>query len=76
MTRKIAERGAATAPPGTVGAAAADQYSQHFSVVLDNQVVTQPIINFVENPQGIDGRPAPRSPATSRSARRRTLRTS
>jgi SecD/SecF fusion protein len=56
VTRKIAERGAATAPPGTVGAAAADQYSQHFSVVLDNQVVTQPIINFDENPQGIDGK--------------------
>src|SRR4051794_772589 len=37
VTRRIAERGAATAPPGTVGAAAADQYSQHFSVVLDNQ---------------------------------------
>src|SRR3954447_21575233 len=56
VTRKIAERGAATAPPGTVGAAAAEQYSQHFSVVLDNQVVTQPIINFDENPQGIDGK--------------------
>ncbi len=56
VTRKIAERGAATAPPGTVGAAAAEQYSQHFSVVLDNQVVTQPIINFDENPGGIDGR--------------------
>jgi SecD/SecF fusion protein len=56
VTRKIAERGAATAPPGTVGSAAADQYSQHFSVVLDNQVVTQPIINFDENPQGIDGK--------------------
>jgi SecD/SecF fusion protein len=56
VTQKIAERGAATAPPGTVGSAAADQYSQHFSVVLDNQVVTQPIINFDENPQGIDGK--------------------
>jgi SecD/SecF fusion protein len=56
VTRTIAERGAATAPAGTVGSAAADQYSQHFSVVLDNQVVTQPIINFSENPAGIDGR--------------------
>ena len=56
VTRKIAQRGAATAPPGTVGGASADQYSQHFSVVLDNQVVTQPIINFAENPDGIDGR--------------------
>jgi SecD/SecF fusion protein len=56
VTQAIAERGAATAPPGTVSAAAAEQYSQHFSVVLDRQVVTQPIINFAENPAGIDGR--------------------
>jgi SecD/SecF fusion protein len=56
VTRTIAERGAATAPAGTVGSAAADQYPQHFSVVLDNQVVTEPIINFSENPAGIDGR--------------------
>jgi SecD/SecF fusion protein len=56
VTRKIAERGAASAPPGTVGPAAAEQFSQHFSVVLDGQVVTQPIINFDENPTGIDGR--------------------
>ena len=55
VTRTIAQRGAATAPPGAAGAAA-DQYSQHFSVVLDGQVVTQPIINFFENPDGIDGR--------------------
>ncbi len=55
VTRAIAQRGAATAPPGAAGTAA-DQYSQHFSVVLDGQVVTQPIINFFENPDGIDGR--------------------
>jgi SecD/SecF fusion protein len=55
VTREIAQRGAATAPPGAAGANA-DQYSQHFSVVLDGQVVTQPIINFFENPDGIDGR--------------------
>ncbi len=39
-----------------VNPATAEQYSQHFSVVLDGQVVTQPIINFAENPDGIDGR--------------------
>jgi SecD/SecF fusion protein len=55
VTREIAQRGSATAPPGAAGANA-DQYSQHFSVVLDGQVVTQPIINFFENPDGIDGR--------------------
>jgi SecD/SecF fusion protein len=56
ITQTIAQRGAASAPPGAVSGAAADQYSQHFSVVLDGQVVTQPIINFNENPSGIDGR--------------------
>ena len=43
-------------PARRAPAAAADQYSQHFAVVLDNEVVTRPIINFVENPDGIDGR--------------------
>ena len=56
VTAKIAERGQATAPPGAIGSASAEQYSQHFSVVLDNQVVTQPIINYADNPNGIDGR--------------------
>ena len=57
ITRKIAQRGAATAAAGAgTSAAGAEQYSQHFGVVLDNQVVTLPIINFFENPDGIDGR--------------------
>ncbi len=30
--------------------------SGHFAVVLDNEVKTRPIINFAENPDGIDGR--------------------
>jgi SecD/SecF fusion protein len=55
ITQEIAQRGAATAPPGVAGAQA-EAYSQHFSVVLDGQVVTEPIINFFENPTGIDGR--------------------
>ncbi len=56
VTRTIAQRGNATAPPGTFSSQAADQYSQHFAIVLDNQVFSNPIINFVENPDGIDGR--------------------
>jgi SecD/SecF fusion protein len=56
VTRTIAQRGSATAPPGTFGSTAADQYSQHFAIVLDNQVFSNPIINFDENPDGIDGR--------------------
>ena len=30
--------------------------SGHFAVVLDNEVKTRPIINYAENPDGIDGR--------------------
>src|SRR3954454_9673740 len=52
----MSQRGSATAPPGTVPAGAADNYSQHFGIVLDNQVFSNPIINFVDNPDGIDGR--------------------
>ena len=55
ITQDIAERGQAQAPPGVTGAQA-DQFSGHFAVVLDNKVVSRPIITFVENPQGIDGR--------------------
>jgi SecD/SecF fusion protein len=56
VTATIATRGNATAPPGTFSSAQADQYSQHFAIVLDNQVFSNPIINFVDNPSGIDGR--------------------
>jgi SecD/SecF fusion protein len=55
ITQEIAERGAAQAPPG-ITQDQADQFSGHFAVVLDQEVVSRPIINFVENPQGIDGR--------------------
>src|SRR4051794_19907898 len=51
ITRKIAERGADNAPPG----ANADAASQHFAIVLDNDLVSAPFINFRENPDGIDG---------------------
>src|SRR6266516_4571852 len=54
VTQKIALRGQATAPPG-ISSAQADQYSQHFAIVLDNQVFSSPIINFVDNPGGIPG---------------------
>jgi SecD/SecF fusion protein len=56
VTRRIAERGAANAPPGTVTSEQASQFSDSFAVVLDDEVVSRPIINFVDNPQGIDGR--------------------
>jgi len=56
VTQAIAERGRAEAPPGVVTAEQASQFSDHFAIVLDNEIVTRPIINFVENPAGIDGR--------------------
>jgi len=55
VTRRIAQRGAASAI-GPVGTQDAASLSGHFAVVLDNVAVTRPIINFVENPDGIDGR--------------------
>ncbi|MBS1880158.1 MAG: protein translocase subunit SecD [Actinobacteria bacterium] len=55
VTRQIAQRGQAQAiGPQSPEAAAA--LSGHFAVILDNEVKTRPIINFAENPDGIDGR--------------------
>ncbi len=55
ITRQIAQRGQAQAI-GPVSAEQAAQLSGHFAVILDNEVRTRPIINFSENPDGIDGR--------------------
>jgi SecD/SecF fusion protein len=55
VTRKIAQRGQAAAI-GPVAGEQAAALSGHFAVVLDNEVTTRPIINFAENPDGIDGR--------------------
>ena len=55
VTRTIAQRGQASAI-GPVSDETAAQSSGHFAVVLDNEVKTRPIINFAENPDGIDGR--------------------
>jgi len=55
VTRQIAQRGQARA----IGPAAGEQaelLSGHFAVVLDNEVKTRPIIDFSQNPDGIDGR--------------------
>jgi SecD/SecF fusion protein len=52
VTRKIAQRGLAGAVPGVPSA----QQSGHFAVVLDNEIVSRPIIDYGENPDGIDGR--------------------
>jgi SecD/SecF fusion protein len=55
VTRKIAQRGQASAI-GPVGPEEAAALSGHFAVVLDNEVQSRPIISFVDNPDGIDGR--------------------
>ncbi len=55
ITRTIAQEGQARAI-GAVDAEQASALSGNFAIVLDNQVVSKPIINFVENPDGIDGR--------------------
>ena len=62
VTREIALRGAddcfqATGSPcAGVDASIADQFAGSFAIVLDGELVSRPIINFVENPDGIDGR--------------------
>ena len=60
-----ARPGAGDRPAGSAEQAAA--LSGHFAVILDNEVQSRPIINFAENPDGIDGR-------TGRSDLRRLLR--
>jgi SecD/SecF fusion protein len=57
VTKAIAQRGLQNAPPGVAGnAEVASQYSGHFAIVLDQEIKSRPIVNFVENPNGIDGR--------------------
>jgi len=55
VTRQIAQRGQARAI-GPASGEQAEALSGHFAAVLDNEVKTRPIINFAENPDGIDGR--------------------
>ncbi len=62
VTADIAQRGAdecfaATGSPcGGISSAEAEQFSGSFAIVLDGELVSKPIINFVDNPNGIDGR--------------------
>ncbi len=55
VTRQIAQRGQARAI-GPVSGQQAEELSGRFAVVLDNEIKTAPLINFAENPDGIDGR--------------------
>jgi SecD/SecF fusion protein len=51
ITREIAQRGL----DNSIGGGNAIQNSQHFAIVLDNELVSAPYINYAENPDGIDG---------------------
>jgi SecD/SecF fusion protein len=55
VTRQIARRGESSSI-GLLGGQSASERSGHFAVVLDNEVQTRPIVNYEENPDGIDGR--------------------
>src|SRR3954453_19115726 len=48
ITRKIAQRGQENSLPGS-------QNAQHFAIVLDNQLLSSPSIDFTQYPDGIDG---------------------
>ncbi len=56
VTRQIAQRGQAQAIGPATSNEEAGALSGHFAVILENEVQSRPIINFRENPDGIDGR--------------------
>jgi SecD/SecF fusion protein len=49
-TKEIAQRG-----QESVGLLPADAANQHFAIVLDNELISVPYIDFSDNPDGIDG---------------------
>ncbi len=55
LTRKIAKRGRAAAT-GPVSGYNAEALSGHLATIFDGEVKTRPIVNFLDFPDGIDGR--------------------
>lgn len=55
LTRELAYRGRAAAL-GHVTGSEGESLSYHLAVVFDGEVKTRPIVNFVDFPNGIDGR--------------------
>jgi SecD/SecF fusion protein len=51
ITAAIAQRGLDNSLPGDNP----QNNSQHFAIVLDDELVSAPLINYIENPDGIDG---------------------
>ncbi|HUR84348.1 MAG TPA: protein translocase subunit SecD [Solirubrobacteraceae bacterium] len=54
VTRRIAERGSESV--GLLPGQDASSANQHFAIVLDDELVSTPFIDFRRNPDGIDGR--------------------
>ena len=54
VTRRIAERGSESV--GLLPGQDASSANQHFAIVLDDELVSTPFIDFRQNPDGIDGR--------------------
>ncbi|MGH2943269.1 MAG: protein translocase subunit SecD, partial [Solirubrobacteraceae bacterium] len=54
VTRQIAERGRDSV--GVLPGQTAADVQQHFAIVLDNELVSTPYIDFNQNPEGIDAR--------------------
>ncbi len=54
VTKKIAQRGQESV--GILPSQSGDQVLQHFAIVLDNELVSSPTIDFRQYPEGIDGR--------------------
>src|SRR4051812_48610791 len=53
VTKRVAQRGQKTIlPPGV----SRQNAFQHFAITLDDEIVSRAYIDFVENPEGIDGR--------------------
>src|SRR3954467_6815834 len=53
VTKRVAQRGSETIlPPGV----ARQNAFQHFAITLDDSIVSRAFSDFVENPEGIDGR--------------------
>lgn len=50
LTREVARRGQRLQPPGTDSATAA----HHFAVVLDDEIISVPYVDFGTNPDGVD----------------------
>ena len=71
ITARVAQRGADNANPLNPDP---ESNSQHFAIALDNELVSVPLINYRENPDGIDGSTGAQISGSFTIPRRRTWR--